>query len=69
MSLPGQSALARFIQLPPVESSQIAKIVEYEARQQIPFALEEVIWDYQPPGAAARRRAATRWRRRSACSP
>ncbi len=50
MSLPGQSALARFIQLPPVESSQIAKIVEYEARQQIPFALEEVIWDYQPLG-------------------
>ncbi|MEM9702733.1 MAG: pilus assembly protein PilM, partial [Planctomycetota bacterium] len=51
MSLPGQSALARFIQLPPVESSQIAKIVEYEARQQIPFALEEVIWDYQPLGS------------------
>ena len=50
VSLPGQSALARFIQLPPVESSQIGKIVEYEARQQIPFALEEVIWDYQPLG-------------------
>ena len=50
LSVPGQNALARFIQLPPVESSKIAQIVEYEARQQIPFALEEVIWDYQPLG-------------------
>lgn len=48
--VPGQSALARFIQLPPVESSKVGEIVKYEARQQIPFALEEVIWDYQTLG-------------------
>ncbi|MFN0053980.1 MAG: type IV pilus assembly protein PilM [Planctomycetales bacterium] len=48
ISVPGQTALARFIQLPPVESSKVVEIVKYEARQQIPFALEEVIWDYQP---------------------
>jgi type IV pilus assembly protein PilM len=53
ISVPGQSALARFIQLPPVESSKLAEIIKYEARQQIPFALEEVIWDYQPLGAGA----------------
>ena len=41
----------RFIQLPPVETSKLAEIVKYEARQQIPFALEEVIWDYQPLGS------------------
>ena len=51
ISVPGQSALARFIQLPPVESSKLAEIVKYEARQQIPFALEDVIWDFQPLGA------------------
>lgn len=51
ISVPGQSALARFIQLPPVESSKLHEIVKYEARQQIPFALEDVIWDYQPLGA------------------
>lgn len=51
ISVPGQSALARFIQLPPVESSKLAEIIKYEARQQIPFALDEVIWDYQPLGA------------------
>ena len=32
---------------PPVDSSKIPDIVKYEARQQIPFPLEEVIWDYQ----------------------
>ncbi len=48
ISVPGQSALARFIQLPPVEISKLHEIVKYEARQQIPFALEDVIWDYQP---------------------
>ncbi len=47
ISLPGHSALARFIQLPPVESSKVSDVVKYEARQQIPFALEDVIWDYQ----------------------
>ena len=50
ISLPGHSALARFIQLPPVESSKIHDVVTYEARQQIPFALEDVIWDYQTLG-------------------
>jgi type IV pilus assembly protein PilM len=48
--VPGQTALTRFIQLPPVESSKVAEIVKYEARQQIPFALEEVIWDFQTLG-------------------
>jgi type IV pilus assembly protein PilM len=51
ISVPGHSALVRFIQLPPVESSKVAEIVKYEARQQIPFALEEVIWDYQSLGS------------------
>jgi type IV pilus assembly protein PilM len=50
MSVPGQSALARFIQLPPVEASKVSEIVKYEARQQIPFALEDVVWDYQTLG-------------------
>jgi type IV pilus assembly protein PilM len=53
IGLPGQSALAKFIQLPPVESSKVAEIVKYEARQQIPFPLEEVIWDYQTLGSGS----------------
>jgi type IV pilus assembly protein PilM len=48
ISVPGQSGLARFIKLPPVEAKKIPDIVKYEARQQIPFALDDVVWDYQP---------------------
>ncbi len=48
MSVAGQSGLARFIKLPPVDSKKIPDIVKYEARQQIPFALEDVVRDYQP---------------------
>ncbi|GIX04754.1 MAG: hypothetical protein KatS3mg114_0623 [Planctomycetaceae bacterium] len=51
VSLPGQTALAKFIQLPPVETSRVAAIIRYEAQQQIPFALEEVIWDWQILGS------------------
>lgn len=47
MSVAGQSGLARFIRLPPVESKKIPDIVKYEARQQIPFSLDDVVWDYQ----------------------
>ena len=47
LSVPGQAGLIKFIKLPPVEKSRIPDIVKFEARQQIPFALEEVLWDYQ----------------------
>ena len=68
ISVSGQSGLARFIKLPPVEAEKIPDIVRYEARQQIPFDLNDVIWDYQRMGGGQRKRA-SRWRRRSACSP
>jgi type IV pilus assembly protein PilM len=51
LSVPGQAGLVKFIKLPPVEKKRIPDIVKFEARQQIPFALEEVIWDYQQIGA------------------
>lgn len=47
ISVAGQSGLARFIKLPPVEAKKIPDIVKYEARQQIPFSLDDVVWDYQ----------------------
>lgn len=43
----GRSALIRFIKLPPVDRKKVPDIVRYEATQQIPFPLEDVIWDYQ----------------------
>src|SRR6056297_1830266 len=47
ISVPGQSGLAKFFKPPPVEVKKIADIVRYEARQQIPFDLADVVWDYQ----------------------
>src|SRR5437899_7186888 len=51
MSIAGQSGLARFVKLPPVEEKKIADIVRFEAKQQIPFPLDEVVWDFQKIGA------------------
>ena len=53
VSVSGQSGLARFIKLPPVEAKKIPDIVRYEARQQIPFDLNDVIWDYQRLGGGS----------------
>ena len=47
VSVPGQSGLSKFIKLPPIEAKKIPDIVKYEARQQIPFPLEQVEWDWQ----------------------
>ena len=57
IGVPGQASFTRFIKLPPVEMRKIPEIVRYEARQQIPFDLEDVVWDYQtisPPSAGPR---------------
>ena len=50
ISVPGQAGLVKFIKLPPVEKKRIPDIVKFEAKQQIPFALEEVVWAYQQIG-------------------
>jgi len=47
VSVLGQSGLSKFIKLPPIEAKKIGNIVQYEARQQIPFPLEQVVWDWQ----------------------
>lgn len=47
IGVPGQSGLARFVKLPPVDEKKIIDIVRFEAKQQIPFPLDEVVWDYQ----------------------
>ena len=53
ISVGGHSGLVRFIKLPPVEAKKIPDIVNFEARQQIPFDLNDVIWDYQRMGGGA----------------
>ncbi len=50
ISVPGQAGLVKFIKLPPVEKKRIPDIVKFEAKQQIPFALDDVVWAYQQIG-------------------
>ncbi|MBI1869844.1 MAG: type IV pilus assembly protein PilM [Chlamydiae bacterium] len=51
ISLPGSLSFCRLLKLPQLESTKIHQIVQYEAQQQIPFPLEEVLWDYQVLGS------------------
>src|SRR5262245_14925432 len=51
ISVPMQSGLAKFVKLPPVEEKKIADIVRFEAKQQIPYNLDEVVWDFQKVGS------------------
>jgi len=47
MSISGQSVFPRFVKLPPVAHDKIKQIVQYEAEQNVPFPIDEVVWDYQ----------------------
>src|SRR2546426_5522442 len=44
---PGFHVFSKFVKLPPVDASKVTQIIEYEAQQNVPFPLEEVVWDYQ----------------------
>ena len=50
---PTYQVFNKFIKLPPVDSSKAAQIIQYEAQQNIPFPLPEVVWDYQKVGVSA----------------
>ncbi len=52
ISVAGQNGLSRFFQPPPVDLKRLPEIVAFEAKQQIPFPLGEVIWDFQMMGGA-----------------
>ena len=54
ISVPGLNGLARFVKLPPVDEKKIPDIVRFEAKQQIPFPLHEVVWGFQRLGAGTK---------------
>src|SRR5205814_3764696 len=49
---PGFHVFAKVVKLPPVDTSKVTQIIQYEAQQNVPFPLEEVVWDYQILGTA-----------------
>ena len=46
-SIPAQSVFTRFVKLPTVGEDKIDQIVSFEAQQNVPFPIDEVVWDYQ----------------------
>ncbi len=50
VSVPGQAGLSRFFKPPPAEARKLPDLVKYEVTQQIPFPIEDVIWDWQQLG-------------------
>jgi type IV pilus assembly protein PilM len=48
---PGFHVFSKFVKLPPVDASKVTQIIEYEAKSNVPFPLEEVVWDYQIIGS------------------
>ena len=49
VTLPSKLSFQRLSKLPPIPGSRAAidKIVEYEARQTVPYAISDVEWGYQ----------------------
>jgi len=48
---PGFHVFSKFVKLPPVDANKVTQIIQYEAQQNVPFPLEEVVWDYQILGS------------------
>jgi type IV pilus assembly protein PilM len=49
---PGFHVFSKFVRLPPVDAGKVDQIIQYEAQQNVPFPLAEVVWDYQILGSA-----------------
>ncbi len=48
----GQSVFTRFVRLPSVEPEKVDQIIQFEAQQNVPFPIQEVVWDYQLVGSS-----------------
>lgn len=53
LSISGQSTFIRFVKLPPTskEEQKVEQLVEFEAKSNVPYPIEEVTWDYQLIGS------------------
>ena len=49
LSISSQSTFIRFVKLPPTsyKEQKVQQLVAYEAKQNVPYPMEEVTWDYQ----------------------
>src|SRR6478672_3671457 len=49
-ALPAQSVFARYVKLPGLEQEKLEKIIAFEAQQNVPSPIDDVVWDYQLVG-------------------
>ena len=49
-AVPAQSVFVRFVKLPALDAEKIDKIIAFEAQQNVPFPIDQVVWDYQLVG-------------------
>lgn len=47
LTLPAQSTFSRMVKVPAMGGTELAETISHEAKQNIPYPLEEVIWDYR----------------------
>ena len=47
LTLPAQATFSRMLKVPAMGGTQLAETVAHEAKQNIPYPLEEVVWDYR----------------------
>lgn len=46
-AIPSQQVFTRFVKLPSVAAEKVDQIIQFEAQQNVPFPIDEVVWDYQ----------------------
>lgn len=46
-AISAQSVFTRFVKLPAVDADKVDQIITFEAQQNVPFPIDEVVWDYQ----------------------
>jgi Tfp pilus assembly PilM family ATPase len=49
VTVSGQLAFSRLNKLPELsgDDDAIARVIEFEAKQAVPYTMDEIIWDYQ----------------------
>jgi type IV pilus assembly protein PilM len=45
-----EMVFSRFVKLPAIDEEKIERIIFFEAQQNVPFPIDEVVWDYQIVG-------------------
>jgi type IV pilus assembly protein PilM len=51
VTAPGYQVFSKFVKLPAVDNHKVKQIIHYEAQQNIPYPIEQAVWDFQILGA------------------